>query len=90
MCKPDKLTLRKVLLKDKDIVSVERVVPRSYPLDGVALPHQVRQFKASTYKDLAQSCVLYVHCHYNTATIVFEGYNNLLSTKTYTYNKISY
>ena len=39
----------------------------------------MRRLKGSTYKDLDQSYVSYVR---HTATIVFDGYNNLLSTKT--------
>ena len=71
MRKPDKPTLRKILLKDKDIVNVDSVVPSGYVLDGGVLLHQMRWLKGSTYNDLAQSYVSYVRCHCNTATIVF-------------------
>ena len=82
MHNPDKPTLRKVLLKDEDRVNVDTVVPSSYVLDGRALFHQLRWLKGSTYKDLTQSYVSYVCHHYNTATIVFDGYSNPLSMKT--------
>ena len=58
MHKPDKPTLRKVLLKDEDRVNVDTVVSSSYALDGRALFHQLRWLKGSTYKDLRQSYVL--------------------------------
>ena len=45
MCKPNKPTLRKVLLKDEDKVNVDIVVASSYVLDGGALFHQVRWLK---------------------------------------------
>ena len=89
MRKPDKPTLRKVLQKDEDIANVDSVVPSSYVLDSGALLDQVRWFKGFPFKDLAQIYVSYVCCHYKTATIVFDGYNNPLSKKTNAYTRRS-
>ena len=63
MRKPDKPTLRKVLLKDEDKVNVDTAVPSSYVLYGAALLHQVKWLKSSTYKDLAQGYVSHVRRH---------------------------
>lgn len=78
-----------VLLKDEDRVNVDTVVPRSYVLDSRALLHPLRWLKGSTYKDLAQSYVLYAFHHYNTATIVLDSYNNSSPTKTNTHTRRS-
>ena len=36
----------------------------------------MRWLKGAKFKDLTQSYVRYVRCHCNTATSVFDGYNN--------------
>ena len=82
MKKPDKSSHRKALMKMDDAIGKEDILEQTsaFVLDGGALVHRVRWAKDASFRDLANTYVSYVHRHYGSATVVFDGYNDM-STK---------
>lgn len=82
MRKPDKPSLRKVLMPESFAVQKDQL-PKDlvYVVDGGALLHRVRWMKGTTFGDIAKQYVTYVRKHYGDRThIIFDGYG-LPSTK---------
>ena len=83
MRSPDKPSLRKVLLKDDDAISMNDISKNCiFVINGGALLHPVCWKKGITFSEIGKLYVTYVRKHYNDAIVVFNGYNNA-STKSY-------
>ena len=80
MRKPDKAALRKSLLPDEDVTTVD-VSEFQYVLDGGALLHRVHWEKGMLFEKVAEAYVSYVRRHYGRAKIVFDGYEDPMSIK---------
>lgn len=81
MRKANKPALRKALMSEEEAISNERIpTGSSYVIDGGALVHRVRWLNEATFQEIAKMYVSYVRRHYGTASIVFDGYEDL-STK---------
>jgi len=79
MRKPDKPTLRKVIMPDEDAVKKDSIKGcEEYVLDGGALLHRVRWSKGMKFNDIAKSCANYIRKYYNTShvTVIFDGYDD--------------
>ena len=74
MWKPDKPSLRKVILKDEESIASNLPDVQTIVIDGGGLLHRVRWNKGMKFKDIAASYVNYAKKHYGTASIVFDGY----------------
>ena len=79
MRKPDKASLRKLILPDDR--SCEPMSSGQFVLDGGALIHRVSWKKGMTFKEIASYHVNYVRANYGTCHVVFDGYNNPTSIK---------
>ena len=78
MRKPDKSSLRKVLLPDEMKIPASRLHGK-YVLDGGALLHWA---KGTKFGEIAQVYVNnYVRHNYGSAFVIFDGYSTELSTK---------
>ena len=83
MSSPDKPSLRKVLLKDDDSISMNDISKNCiFVIDGSALLHRVCWRKVMIFLEIGKLYATYVRKHYNDAIVVFDGYNNE-STKSY-------
>ena len=82
MRQPDKASLQKGLLKKAPSCVVSQCpADVVHVLDGGALLQRLPWPNQTTYADLANLYVQYVHRHYNHAVVVFDGYENGPSTK---------
>ena len=83
MRKPDKSSLRKVLLPDEMKIPASRLHGK-YVLDGGALLHRVHWAKGTKFGEIAQVYVKnYVRQTYGSAFVIFDGYSTELSTKSH-------
>jgi len=80
MRKPDKAALRKRLLPDNDVTTID-VSQFQHVLDGGALLHRVHWVKGMQFTKVAEAYVSYVRRHYGQAKIVFDGYEDQMSIK---------
>ena len=80
MRKPDKASLRKLLLTDAMRCEVDGITGK-HVLDGGALLHKVHWVKGMKFHEVAEAYVNYVRRNYGTAFIVFDGYESALSIK---------
>jgi hypothetical protein len=80
MRKPDKAALRKRLLPDNDVTTID-VSQFQHVLDGGALLHRVHWVKGMQFAKVAEAYVSYVRRHYGQAKIVFDGYEDQMSIK---------
>jgi len=78
--KPDKAALRKRLLPDNDVTTID-VSQFQHVLDGGALLHRVHWVKGMQFAKVAEAYVSYVRRHYGQAKIVFDGYEDQMSIK---------
>ena len=75
MRKPEKSTLKRSVLPDKDAITVDPSNVK-YVLDGGALLYRVSWNKGMKFKTIAEAYLSYVKRHYGCAKIVFDGYND--------------
>ena len=81
MRKPDKPALRKALLKEEDVTSIDEIKDEClFVVDGGALLHRVCWIKGMSFSEIGKLYVNYVRKHYGKATVVFYGYEGV-STK---------
>ena len=80
MRKLDKAALRRSLLPDKDVTTVD-VSKVQYVLDGGALLHKVPWSKGMVFNKVTEAYVSYVRRHYGRAKLVFDGYEDPMSIK---------
>ena len=78
MRKPDKSSLRKILLTDHRMC-LEDDVNGVYVLDGGALLHRVHLIKGTRFKEVILAYVSYVRKNYGNCFIVFDGYESATS-----------
>jgi len=66
-------------MKTEDAIGKEDILKQTstFVLDGGALLHRVRWAKDTSFGDLASTYVSYVRRHYDSATIVFNGYKDI-------------
>ena len=78
MRKPDKPSLRKVIMCDEDAVRKENIEnPDNYVLDGGALLHRVRWFKGMKFNAVSEVYANYIRKNYRgSVTVVFDGYRD--------------
>ncbi|KAG1668548.1 Protein FAN [Nymphon striatum] len=83
MRKPDKASLRKVLLTEEIQCSANEVmeITGKYVLDGGALLHRVHWVKGIKFNEVAKAYVNYIRRNYGSAFIVFDGYDSPESIK---------
>ena len=83
MRSPDKPSLKKVLLKDDDAISMNDISKNYiFVIDGGALLHRVCWKKDMSFSEIGKLYTTYVRKYYNDAIVVFDGYNNE-STESY-------
>jgi hypothetical protein len=77
MRKPDKASLRKVLLTEEIQCSVNEVmeITGKYVLDGGALLYRVHWVKGMNFNEVAEAYVNYIRRNYKSALIVFKNKN---------------
>ena len=80
MRKPDKASLRNVFLTDKATVNPGIIVGQ-HVLDGGNLLYRVHWQKGMKFKEIAETYVRYVRKNYGDAYLVFDGYDDKISTK---------
>ena len=80
MRKPDKASLKRSLLPEKDATSTN-ITGMQYVLDGGALLHRVPWSKGMRFDEIANSYVNYVRRQYGQARIIFYGYEDQMSIK---------
>ena len=80
MRKPDKASLRKIILPE-EIQIPNKNFTGTHVLDGGALLHRVTWSKGMKFKDITSEYSKYIIRNYGLACIVFDGYNNALSLK---------
>ena len=80
MRKPDKAALRNILLTDETAKSADKIEGK-YVLDGGALLHRVHWRKRMKFSEIAEAHVSYVRNNYGQTHIVFDGYEDTMSTK---------
>jgi len=83
MRKPDKASLRKIILPEKKTCSFNEF-SGTYVLDvldGGVLLHRVTWNKGMKLKDVAQEYCNYVNNNYESSSIIFDGYEDNLSIK---------
>ncbi|KAG1714706.1 Multidrug resistance-associated protein 1 [Nymphon striatum] len=83
MRKPNKASLRKVLLTEEIQCSANEVmeITGKYVLDGGALLHRVHWVKGIKFNEVAKAYVNYIRRNYGSAFIVFDGYDSPESIK---------
>ncbi|KAG1665078.1 hypothetical protein GQR58_019552 [Nymphon striatum] len=83
MRKPDKASLRKVLLTEEIQCSANEVmeITGKYVLDGGALLYRVHWVKDIKFNEVAKAYVNYIRRNYGSAFIVFDGYDSPESIK---------
>ena len=73
---PDKPSLRKVLLKDSDAISMNGISKNCvFVIDGGGLLHRLLEESYDIFRNW-KTYATYVRKHYNDATVVFDGYKN--------------
>ena len=78
MRKPDKPALRKALLKEEDVISIDKMRDECmFVVDGGALLHRVCWIKGMSFSEIGKLYVDYTRKHYGEATVVFDGYKEL-------------
>lgn len=81
MRKPDEPALRRALLKEEDVISIDKMkYDCLFVVDGGALLHRVCWIKGMSFSEIGKLYVDYIRKHYGKATVVFDGYKEL-STK---------
>ena len=80
MRKPDKSSLRKVLLPEEIRISVDRMDGK-FVLDGGALLHRVHWVKGTKFIEIAEVYANYVRRNYGSAIVIFDGYSARSSIK---------
>jgi hypothetical protein len=80
MRKPDKASLRKVLLPEENQHSSDNLTGE-YVIDGGALLHRVHWSKGMQFKSIGDEYVNYVRRNYGLAFVVFDGYEETMSVK---------
>lgn len=80
MRKPNKATLRNVLLPEERQVTPDKL-NSEFVIDGGALLHRVHWSKDMEFKVIGDEYVKYVRRNYGSAFIVFDGYEETLSVK---------
>ena len=75
MRKPDKSSLRKILLTDESKVVLDDVIGK-HVIDGGALLHRVGWKKGMTFQEIAEAYVTYVRRKYGNTYVVFDGYED--------------
>ena len=77
MRKPDKPTMRNVLMPDHDeTISTQQLHPSAiYTIDGGALILRVRWIKSTTFEELALQYTKYTRKHYSSCYVIFDGYD---------------
>ena len=77
MRKPDKPSLRKVVMPDNEALGRDKLPSDPvFVIDGGALLHRLREWsKDSTFDELCQAYCRYVRRHYKSCIIVFDGYD---------------
>ena len=85
---PDKASLQAASIK-KVLLCVISQYPDDvmYVLDGGALLQKLPWPNQTTYANLSNLYVQYVHRHYKPAVVVFDGYASGFSTKDETYQR---
>ena len=78
--KPDKASLRKIILPE-EIQSPNKNFTGTYVLDGGALLQRVTWSKGMQFKDITSEYSKYIIRNYGLACIVFDGYDDALSLK---------
>ena len=74
--KPDKPSLRKVLLPDEVAIAPDELGSLHISvIDGGALLHRVRWVKGMKFKEIASTYLNYISRHYHCPTVVFDGYD---------------
>ena len=77
MRKPDKPSLRKVLLPDSESLTLEEIDRKVISIaDGGALLHKVRWKKGMKFSEIGNVYAQYMKMHYEKAVIVFDGYED--------------
>ena len=75
MRKPDKPSLRKVLMKEEGAIHWNQLPSDAvFVVDGGALLHRVWWIKEKTFDELYQVYIRYVRPHYKSCLVVFDGY----------------
>ena len=75
MRKPDKLSLRKVIMPDEESIARDAIGQYSVSVvDGGALLHRVRWTKGKKFSDIGKAYVGNVSRYYQSPVIVFDGY----------------
>ena len=80
MRKPDKQSLRNARLTDESTKSVDTIEGK-HMIDGGELLHRVHWRKGMTFTQIAEAYVSYIRNNYGQAHIVFDGYDDAMSTK---------
>ena len=80
MRKPDKASLRKVILPEKNEIKNKKLTGK-YVLDGGALLHRVTWNKGMKFKEIAEEYRKYINNNYGLSYIVFDGYDDTQSIK---------
>lgn len=77
MRKPDKPSLRKVILPDETAIARDKMGSQyASVIDGGALLHRVRWAKGTKFMDVAKTYLNYLTRHYHCPTVVFDGYES--------------
>ena len=75
MRKPDKPSLRKVIMPDEESIARDAIGQYSVSVvDGGALLHRVRWTKGKKFSDIGKAYVGNVSRYYQSPVIVFDGY----------------
>ena len=88
MRKQDKSSLRNALLTDEATESVDTIEGK-HMIDGGALLHRVHWRKGMTFTEIAEAYLSYTRNNYGQAHIVFDGYDDAMSTKSNEHSKRS-
>jgi hypothetical protein len=88
--RPDKPQLARALTLHAQSTEVENMQSsptdtHHYVLDGGSLLHRLPWGKGITYEGIADSYATFVHSHYGTATVVFDGYQSGATIKDMTH-----
>ena len=83
MRKPDKPSLRKVIMPEEHAMPKKDIAPNShFVIDGGALLHRVHWQKGDKFISIADTYIKYMKKHYgNSAEVIFDGYEDEKSIK---------